>query len=71
MSRFIKTTDRFQSILFPETLDDYIEEENSVRVIEVLLKCWIYPSWGFKKNTPRGTGRPSHVNKNICVRALN
>jgi len=32
MSRFIKSADRFQSILFPETLDDYIEEENSVRI---------------------------------------
>ena len=25
MSRFIKRNDRFQSKLFPETLDDYIE----------------------------------------------
>jgi len=70
MSRLIKSDDRFQSILFPETLDDYIEEDNSVRVIEALLKRWIYPCLGSKKLhlAPPSRLRPCHVIKNICVR---
>ncbi len=31
---YIKGEERTQSILFPESIDDYIDEENSVRVIE-------------------------------------
>jgi len=35
MKRFIEGLDRSQSTLFPERLDDYIAEDNSVRVIDV------------------------------------
>jgi hypothetical protein len=31
---YIKGEERTQSILFPESIDDYISEDNSVRVIE-------------------------------------
>ena len=33
MKRFIEGEDRSQSTLFPEHLDDYIAEDNPVRVI--------------------------------------
>lgn len=35
MKRFIEGQDRSQSTLFPESLEDYIAEDNPVRVIEV------------------------------------
>lgn len=37
MKRFVEGEDRSQSILFPERLDDYIEEDNPVRVIDVFV----------------------------------
>jgi len=35
MSGFIEGEDRTQATLFPERIDDYIAEENAVRVIDV------------------------------------
>ena len=37
MKRFVEGEDRSQSTLFPERLDDYIEEDNPVRVIDVFV----------------------------------
>jgi transposase len=37
MKRFIKGEDRNQSMLFPEALDDYLAEDNPVRVIDVFV----------------------------------
>jgi transposase len=35
MKRFVEGEDRTQSTLFPERLDEYIAEDNPVRVIDV------------------------------------
>ena len=37
MKRFIEDEDRNQSMLFPEALDDYIAQDNPVRVIDVFV----------------------------------
>jgi hypothetical protein len=37
MKRFVEGTDRGQSTLFPECLEDWIDENNSVRVIDVFV----------------------------------
>jgi quercetin dioxygenase-like cupin family protein len=37
MKRFIEGTDRSQSTLFPESLEDWIEEDNPLRVIDVFV----------------------------------
>jgi hypothetical protein len=37
MKRFVEGVDRSQSVLFPARLDDYIDEENPVRVIDVFV----------------------------------
>ena len=34
MSRFVEGANRSQSVLFPERLDDYIGEDNPVRVVD-------------------------------------
>lgn len=35
MKRFVEGEDRSQSTLFPERLDDYIAEDNPVRVVDL------------------------------------
>lgn len=40
MTRFISGENRSQSTLFPEALDDYIHEDNSVRVVEVFRELF-------------------------------
>jgi transposase len=37
MRGFIVDADRNQATLFPESLDDYVAEESSVRVIDVFV----------------------------------
>jgi hypothetical protein len=37
MSGFIESEDRFQATLFPERLDDYVDQEGSVRVIDFFI----------------------------------
>jgi len=37
MKRFVEGADRGQSTLFPECLDDWIDENNPVRVIDAFV----------------------------------
>ena len=37
MKRFVEGEDRRQGVLLPEYLDDYISEDNPVRVIDVFV----------------------------------
>jgi len=59
MSKFIKGQDRSQGTLFPERLDDYVEEENPVRVIDVFVDDLDISGLGFKAE-PAHTGRPGY-----------
>ena len=38
MRRFVEGTDRGQSTLFPECFEDWIDEDNPVRVIDVFVE---------------------------------
>jgi transposase len=59
MSGFIQGEDRFQATLFPESLDDYVAEDSSVRVIDVFLDDLDLSGLGFKTQ-PNDTGRPAY-----------
>jgi transposase len=59
MSGFIKGEARIQATLFPEMLDDYIAEDNSVRVVDVFIDELDLATLGFK-TLSAGTGRPSY-----------
>jgi transposase len=48
MSGFIQGEDRSQATLFPERLDDYVAEDNAVRVIDVFLDDLDLSGLGFK-----------------------
>jgi hypothetical protein len=38
MRRFVEGTDRGQRTLFPESLEDWIREDNPVRVVDVSVE---------------------------------
>jgi transposase len=38
MKRFVEGEDRRQGVLLPEYLDDFVSEENQVRVIEAFVE---------------------------------
>ena len=60
MKRFVEGTDRGQSTLFPECLDDWVVEENPVRVIEFFVEELDLAGFGFNRVDPKATGRPSY-----------
>ncbi len=59
MTDFIEGEARTQATLFPERLDDYITEENAVRVIDVFIDSLDLSDLGFKI-IPAITGRPAY-----------
>jgi len=59
MSGFIEGESRTQATLFPERIDDYIAEENAVRVIDVFVDELDLSGLGFK-TVPELTGRPAY-----------
>ena len=60
MKRFVAGTDRGQSALFPECLEDWIGEDNPVRVIDVFVEELDLAELGFDGVEPEATGRPSY-----------
>lgn len=58
MSRFIEGQNREQSVLFPERLDDYIGEDNPVRVIDAFVDELDLAKLGFDGVYAEETGRP-------------
>ncbi len=60
MKRFIEGEDRSQSTLFPERLDDYVGEDNPVRVVDVFVEELDLGGLGFERVAPKATGRPSY-----------
>ena len=60
MKRFVEGEDRRQGVLLPEYLDDFVAEENQVRVIEAFVEELDLAALGFDGITPASTGRPSY-----------
>jgi transposase len=60
MKRFVEGEDRRQGVLLPEYLDDFVAEENQVRVIEAFVDELDLAALGFEGITPAATGRPSY-----------
>lgn len=60
MKRFIEGASRSQSTLFPERLEDWISEDNPVRVVDVFVDELDLGSLGFDGVDPQSTGRPSY-----------
>jgi transposase len=60
MKRYVVGQDRSQSTLFPESLDEYIVEDNPVRVVDVFVDELDLRELGFEGAEPQATGRPSY-----------
>ena len=60
MKRFIEGEERSQSVLFPERLDDWIDEDNPVRVIDLFVEELDLATLGFDGVEPAATGRPAY-----------
>lgn len=60
MRRFIEGEDRQQVTLMPECLDDYIGEDNPVRVVDAFVEELDLHALGFQGVEPAATGRPSY-----------
>jgi transposase len=60
MKRFVEGEDRRQGVLLPEYLDDYVSEDNPVRVIEAFIDELDLAALGFDGVVPEATGRPGY-----------
>jgi transposase len=60
MRRFVEEADRGQWTLLPECLDDFIDESNPVRVIDVFVDALDLAEMNFEGVEPAATGRPSY-----------
>ncbi|SMF85384.1 IS1182 family transposase [Tistlia consotensis] len=60
MKRFVEGVDRNQSTLFPESLEDWVHQDNPVRVIDAFVGELDLAALGFGGVDPAATGRPSY-----------
>src|SRR5215218_5103324 len=60
MRRFVEGVDRSQTTLFPESLEDWVSEDNPVRVIDAFVDALNLKALGFDGVVPEATGRPSY-----------
>ncbi len=49
MKRFIEGENRFQSTLFPESLEDYIAEDNAIRAVDAFVNKLDLKQLGFDR----------------------
>jgi transposase len=60
MKRFVVGQDRSQLILLPDCLDDYVGEDNPVRIVDAFIDELDLAVLGFAGVIPEATGRPSY-----------
>jgi len=60
MKRFIEGENRYQSTLFPESLEDYIAEDNAIRIVDAFVNKLDLKALGFENAEPSATGRPGY-----------
>src|SRR6058998_3224558 len=57
---YIRGVTRNQVILFPESVEDYITEDNPVRFIDAFVGSLDLGGLGFLRAQPAETGRPAY-----------
>ena len=60
MKRFVEGVERSQRTLFPERLEDWVRDDNPVRVVDVFVDELDLGVLGFVRVEPRATGRPGY-----------
>src|ERR1039457_5051406 len=60
MKGFVQGVDRQQATLLPECLDDWVEESNPIRAVDVFVDALELRDLGFDGVDPAATGRPAY-----------
>jgi transposase len=60
MRRFVEGIDREQATLFPESLEDWVDQDNPVRAIDAFVDKLELSALGFDGVAPEVTGRPAY-----------
>lgn len=60
MSGYIEGAERSQTTLFPDRLEDWIDEGNPVRVIDLFVEEIDLEEIGFQRTAPARIGRPGY-----------
>ena len=60
MAAFVQGADRGQAALLPECLDDWVDESNPVRAVDVFVDALDLRELGFDGVNPAATGRPAY-----------
>ncbi len=60
MARFVEGMDRGQATLLPECLEDWVDENNPVRAVDVFVESLDLVELGFDGAQPMATGRPGY-----------
>jgi transposase len=60
MKRFIEGVDRSQATLFPDRLEEWIDEDNAVRAVDVFVEGLDLLALGFERIVPKRTGAPAY-----------
>lgn len=63
--KYIQGQDRHQISIFPECIEDYIDENSPVRVIDAFVESLDLLQLGFLRATPKETGRPAYDPKDL------
>ena len=61
MKGFVQGVDRQQATLLPEYLDDWVDESNPVRAVDVFVDALELRDLGFDGVDPAATGRPGFI----------
>ena len=57
---YIRGVSREQVMLFPESVEEYITEDNAVRFIDAFVESLDLAQLGFMRAQPAETGRPAY-----------
>lgn len=60
MGRFVEGEDRCQQTMLPACLEDYVAEDNPVRVVDAFIEELDLSALGFERVQPAATGRPAY-----------
>lgn len=55
---YILGLNRNQTTMFPESIDEYVNEENEVRIIDAFVEVLDMETMGFERSVPKNMGRP-------------
>jgi len=63
--KFVSGQDRDQITLLPDSVEDYVDENNSVRVIEAYVNSLNLTAMGFNRSKPNNTGRHMYASSDL------